>query len=69
MNEWISIDEGKPPTRQTVLFYDSEYDIIAIGRMPIEDDCCRFYENDSGRRYLAVTHWMPMPSRPEVEDI
>lgn len=68
-NEWISIDDEKPPFLEKVLCWDTQK--IYIAYRPIEDeynehwsiceDACCSCNGCTG----SVTHWIPLLSPPQ----
>lgn len=66
MSEWISVKDRLPEKTGLYLIYEQKYN-------PMMETC--FYSNCSGWQYgfsdsdaELITHWMPLPEPPEIED-
>lgn len=72
MSEWISVKDRLPEQDGKVLcWYGFKQDGEELGRM--YRGCLDYYAHDDtphfqhGLTGLYVTHWMPLPEPPEVE--
>lgn len=63
---WISINEERPNICEKVLIYDREYDLITIGFVA-DEKTSWFYGAGDGFTYSSVTHWAPIPSKPQLK--
>ena len=72
MSEWIKCSERLPEESERYLVCDLPYKIMSV--VPYSAKWKRFNCYDTfdeeyvnGQGEYAVTHWMPLPSAPEVE--
>jgi hypothetical protein len=72
MSKWISVEDEMPEIRQDVLIADS---LKQVKAGYFSNDCLGVkYWHTAERRYCLnrgltrVTHWMPLPDPPEVDD-
>lgn len=69
MSEWISVDDKLPPYDEWVMVHHARMVAVALLCEATEDDWeGEDYWLDSYRnQVLGVTHWQPLPNKPEVE--
>ena len=70
--KWISVEERLPEIGKKILFTASEHccsgDNIEIGKYYYAKYLTNpkfIWENSSGNTVINVTHWMPLPEKPE----
>lgn len=67
MNQWISIDDALPAIGGTILVYEQ-----STGAMYTEEMTNYALAVIGGHEYSAhymyITHWMPLPTPPELEE-
>lgn len=61
-DEWISVDERLPEETTDVMFYNSGYKLILIGRLYDRDS--KVFWDQSADTHTKVTHWQPLPKAP-----
>ncbi len=64
-NKWISVDEQKPEHYYPVLVFNGDW-IDSAWWSDHESSWLSIYNNST--RYDEITHWMPLPSCPEIPD-
>lgn len=70
MSEWISVKDRMPKAYVDVLvcmylpFRERNKQVVTLSYY-LGDDEGYFFEEDAG---IRVTHWMPLPQKPESED-
>ena len=62
---WIPVSERPPEDNQIVICYAFVFDNIAVARYCEREGS--FYEYWRGGE-LTVTHWQPLPGKPEVKN-
>lgn len=67
--DWISVKDRMPEIGKSVLIYYPQWDGDEIQVAKLEDDgmmfdICGEFNIGAG----VVTHWMPLPQKPESED-
>ena len=67
--KWISVNDDMPTAGKYVLVYDAPHNLTHIACA----DCDSHWHDDqmrmlSHRSDGIITHWMPLPERPEKED-
>ena len=61
--EWISIEDQAPPTTGDVLVW-LKNGYATIGSYSLRGELF----DQSGRKKLDATHWMPLPSSPKAPE-
>lgn len=64
MSEWISVNDRLPEIGEEVLIAFSDYDLMVGELLPDGQGFANPYERVN---YKIVTHWMPLPQKPESE--
>jgi len=73
MRKWIDVEQSLPPDRYEVLFYATTNEGLTHEVMTGHREngqwmhCCLFYSSQFLNETVKVTHWMEMPSYPEVK--
>lgn len=62
---WISVTERRPKDDRDVLFYDSRYDDIELGKFMSTQNGWHPMWADVSIASEYVTHWMELPEPPE----
>jgi len=70
MTEWISVEDRLPGKYDiSLICLDTRYIATAYRiRDPIGGNVYWFYPGDNEAIKQEVTHWMPLPDPPEVND-
>jgi len=63
-NQWISVKDRMPKKAGRYITYEAKNGFIYLSWFTKDRE--GFYER-SGIPIFGVTHWMPLPERPEVE--
>ena len=61
--EWISVKSGWPEVRQEVLFYSNH--IVRHGYYVGELLIDGWFHDHLQNKIPSVTHWMPLPDKPQ----
>lgn len=69
--KWTNVSDSLPETRHAVLAFTPHHS--NIWALSLHEDRNWYYWMDGNRQYDplwmgAITHWMPMPDAPEVEE-
>jgi hypothetical protein len=72
--KWRSVNKELPSDLQEVLFYAENetgtHEIMTGHRQnDIWHHCCLFYSTMALNENVKVTHWMPLPGKPEYKNI
>lgn len=70
MSEWVSVKDRLPDEkgRYLVAFYPCQWDHVSKTALYTGIDTFRGKAAWAKRKYQKVTHWMPLPQPPEVEE-
>ena len=70
-NTWISVKDRLPADYARVLFYDSSvlgvaygYHVASVPQWQMDGGLMYYHKKE----YDRITHWMPLPEPPEIED-
>jgi hypothetical protein len=64
MNDWISLDDELPSSDESVLVYDSDFEIPFIAQhWENSKGICMWL--DCNKKRCAPSHWMPLPPPPK----
>jgi hypothetical protein len=67
-DKWISVEERLPDTQQEVLTYSECNGVRSACLIGAKDDIKMWYLYKSDKLSISVTHWMPLPEAPKMED-
>jgi hypothetical protein len=65
--QWIPVSKRLPEDNNEVIVFDGESVIVAIHQSSVPQ-WSGHYAYYHGTWYQVVTHWMPLPPPPEVDD-
>ena len=63
---WIKLSDEQPQCHHRVLCYRPDK-FVVIGKTVVGTNFCHF-QGEDGFRLSGVTHWMPLPEPPTLEN-